>query len=275
MATTRTSDDASPTQAEAPKDLVQSVARAFTIIDVVAESRKPMRAQSIASAVNLHIATTSHLLATLVHVGYLERNEREYKLAAGKILDLSSRVEDDWRPSPLAMRLLRTAVEATGESAYLSAWQNGSVTVVAVEEGSHAVRVADLRVGVSGYIHARASGKALLAFGPESQLERIRPVSGELEGRTDHTITSFPDLLEDLEETRSRGYSLDRQEYAAGVCGIAVPLFEGGQWPRTALSITVPIHRFEDAKHFQECVDVLTEARRIDAEGDPNSEKES
>ncbi|WP_144601460.1 helix-turn-helix domain-containing protein [Arthrobacter sp. AG367] len=83
---------------EAPKDFVQSVARALRILDVVAGSKEPVRAQWIASEVNLHLATTSHLLATLVHVGYLERNERTYKLASGRILELSSRLEQDWRP---------------------------------------------------------------------------------------------------------------------------------------------------------------------------------
>lgn len=268
MASTDENVDVSPDEDEAPKDLVQSVVRALAIVDVVASSREPMRAQSIARQVNLHLATASHLLSTLVHLGYLERDERAYKLGSGKILDLSSRVEEDWRPSPLALRLLRMVVEVTGESAYLSAWQNGSVTVVAVEEGSHAVRVADLRVGVSGDTHARSSGKALLAFGPESRLQQVRSIKGKLARRTEHTIAALPELLADLELTRSRGYALDRQEYALGVCGIAVPLFEGSRWPRTALSITVPLHRFETPEHFQQCLDVLIEARRMDAEGD-------
>ncbi|MGJ3190124.1 IclR family transcriptional regulator [Paenarthrobacter sp. FR1] len=266
MASTTKATDKSPAGTDAPKDLVQSVARALNIVDVIAAAKEPMRAQSIASAVNLHIATTSHLLATLVHAGYLERNERTYKLAAGKMLDLSSRVEEDWRPSPFALSLLHQVVEATGESAYLSAWQGSTVTVVAVEEGSHAVRVADLRVGVSGDIHARASGKALLAFGPESQLDRLRSVNGELARRTDHTIAALPDFLADLELTRSRGYALDHQEYVAGVCAMAVPIFEGSQRPRTALSITVPLHRFTNEEYFQRCLDALMEARRLDDE---------
>jgi DNA-binding IclR family transcriptional regulator len=268
MASTNEKDEVSLDEGEAPKDLVQSVVRALAIVDVVASSREPMRAQSIARKVNLHLATASHLLSTLVHLGYLERDERAYKLGSGKILDLSSKVEEDWRPSPLALRLLRMAVEVTGESAYLSSWQNGSVSVVAVEEGSHAVRVADLRVGVSGDTHARASGKALLAFGPESQLQRIPSIKGKLARRTEHTITTLPKLLEDLELTRSRGYALDHQEYALGVCGMAVPLFEGSQWPRTALSITAPLHRFTDPEHFQQCLDVLMEARRVDINGE-------
>ncbi|WP_144601459.1 IclR family transcriptional regulator C-terminal domain-containing protein [Arthrobacter sp. AG367] len=121
--------------------------------------------------------------------------------------------------------------------------------------------MADLRVGVSGHIHARASGKALLAFGPEAQLERVRPINGQLARRTEHTITSLPYLLADLELIRSRGHALDHQEYVLDVCAIAVPIFEGSPRPRTALSITVPVHRFTNPEHFQRCLDALVEAR--------------
>jgi DNA-binding IclR family transcriptional regulator len=249
-----------------PKDLVQSVVRALNIIDIVGASREPLRAQAIATEANLHLATASHLLTTLVHVGYLERTGRSYRLAPGKILDLSAKVEQDLQPSPLALRHLQTVVERTRETAYLSSLHKGSVTITAVEEGDHAVRVADLRVGLSGNIHARASGKALLAFGPESHLERLQLADGELAQRTEFTIRTLDQLREDLEQTRARGYALDQQEYALGVGGMAVPLFEGAQWPRTALSITVPLHRFSDPENFQHYVDVMLEVRRLDAE---------
>jgi DNA-binding IclR family transcriptional regulator len=47
---------------------------------------------------------------------------------------------------------------------------------------------------------------------------------------------------------------------------MAVPIFEGSQRPRTALSITVPLHRFTNEQHFQQCLDALMEARRLDDE---------
>lgn len=249
-----------------PKDLVQSVVRALNIVDIVGGAREPLRAQVIADQADLHLATTSHLLTTLVHVGYLERDGRTYRLAPGKILDLSAKVEQDLQPSPLALRHLQMVVEQTRETAYLSSLHKGSVTITAVEEGDHAVRVADLRVGLSGNVHARASGKALLAFGPESHFERLQLVDGELPQRTEFTVRTLDQLREDLELTRTRGYALDQQEYALGVCGMAVPLFEGAQWPRTALSITVPLHRFSDPKNFQRYVDVMLEVRNLDAE---------
>lgn len=68
----------------APRDLVQSVVRALDIVDIVAESDTPLRAQVIAQRAGLHLATLSHLLSTLVYTGYLQRHEREYSLGAAR-----------------------------------------------------------------------------------------------------------------------------------------------------------------------------------------------
>src|SRR5882724_10815095 len=63
--------------------------------------------------------------------------------------------------------------EATGESGYVSCWTGTDVMIMAVAEGSHAVRVAGLRVGLASDVHARSSGKALLPFGSLSRLETL------------------------------------------------------------------------------------------------------
>jgi DNA-binding IclR family transcriptional regulator len=252
----------------APRDLVQAVVRALDIVDIVAESDTPLRAQVIAKRAGLHLATTSHLLSTLVYTGHLERHERQYSLGGSKILSLSSRVEDAWRPSQKAYDMLTTVVNATQETAYLSAWHDGDVTIVAIQEGSHAVRVADLRVGVSGDIHARASGKALLAYGPPAAVDRLGDAGGHLPPRTEFTVTSREALIADLERTRQRGYAVDEQGYALGACGLAVPLFEGARWPRTALSITTPLHRYNDPEYFELYVNALRRVRELDTSSD-------
>ncbi|WP_104182153.1 IclR family transcriptional regulator [Arthrobacter sp. B0490] len=250
----------------APSDLVQSVVRALGLIDIIAESDEPMRAKSIAERAGLHLATTSHLLSTLVHVGYLSRRGREYTISSRKILGLNAKIEDAWRPSRRATNLLARVVERTGETAYLSAWHEGNVTIVSVEDGTHAVRVADLRVGISGDIHARASGKALLAFGHEDEVSRLGDEQGNLPRRTDHTLGKLSALEENLSEVRERGYAIDMQEYVEGVCGLAIPLFDGLRRPRAALSITAPVERFTDPRHFDLYVDAILEAKRADAQ---------
>jgi DNA-binding IclR family transcriptional regulator len=257
-------NDENATEAPAPNDLVQSVVRALGLIDIIADADEPLRAKTIAEVAGLHLATTSHLLSTLVHTGYLEKRGRDYSIASRKIISLNAKVEDSWRPSDLAKNLLSRVVERTGESAYLSAWHDGNVTIVSVEDGTHAVRVADLRVGISGDIHARASGKALLAFRHDDAVRRLADEKGNLPQRTKHTVATLAKLERSLDEIRERGYAIDKQEYVIGVCGIAVPLFEGLKRPRAALSITAPLERFNDPEHFDLYLDAVLEATAAD-----------
>jgi DNA-binding IclR family transcriptional regulator len=41
---------------------------------------------------------------------------------------------------------------------------------------------------------------------------------------TPHTLTRRKDIERDLEETRARGYSINRGEFRVGICGIGVPI---------------------------------------------------
>ncbi len=53
--------------------LIQSVQRAFRIIEVIAEHAGRARAKEVARATGLPLATTYHLLRTCAHEGWLQR----------------------------------------------------------------------------------------------------------------------------------------------------------------------------------------------------------
>lgn len=222
---------------------VQSVARALAILDVVAERRASPRAQEIATELGLHLTTTVHLLNTLVDGGYLEKHGRTYALSTSKILSLHDRISAGVRPSPRAVAALHQVSDETGETANISSWIGDDVILAANVEGRQAVRVAALQVGTRGDIHARASGKCLLAFGPPARLDRYLTM-GRLRARTDNTITDEDRLRTELAEAQRRGYAVDAEEYTEGICGAAVPLRDGEGPPTVALSVMAPAGRF-------------------------------
>jgi DNA-binding IclR family transcriptional regulator len=228
---------------------IQSVVRALAILDMVAASTKPMRAKEIADGMNLHLATTSHLLSNLVQMAYLERDKRTYTLGRHKILDLAGKVAADGSPSQ--MLLLSDVVVRTGETAYISTLRRDTVSIDAVVDGTRTVRVAGLSVGSVGHVHTRASGKVLLAFSSATRRGAILLTNGGLSPRTPNTITDPEALARELEATRLRGYAVDREEFALGVGGLSVPLFEGAQPLCRTLSISAPIHRFNNREMFE------------------------
>jgi IclR family transcriptional regulator, acetate operon repressor len=67
-------------------------------------------------------------------------------------------------------------------------------------------------VGFTGSIHARASGKLLLAFAPAEVREDL--LDGyDFTRHTANTITSRQDLEAELQGILSAGYALDQQEF--------------------------------------------------------------
>ncbi len=235
---------------------IQSVSRALAIIDAVA-AHKSMRAQEVATELGLNLTTAVHLLNTLTEGGYLAKHGRTYTLSTEKIFSLYTQIRADVRPSPAVLDALHHVTQETGESGYISCWTGDDVMIVAVSEGSHAVRVAGLQVGLAGDIHARSSGKCLLAFAPEDRVERVLTRT-PLYGRTANTIVDLDTMRAELAAIRQRGYAIDREEYLDGVFGIAVPLRLGDRHPHCALTITMPADRFHSDR--ERVVRVLLDA---------------
>ena len=66
------------------------------------------------------------------------------------------------------------------------------------------------------YQRCSASGKAILAWIPEAELQRIVEAKG-LPAFTPHTITEFEALREELRVVRRLGFAIDREEFQLGV----------------------------------------------------------
>ena len=81
--------------------------------------------------------------------------------------------------------------------------------------------------------------------GPAGAPGRLEELLGaRLERRTASTITARKDLLAQLAEVRTRGWALDLEEHAVGICGIGVHI-ETGQSEQYALSVALPAARYE------------------------------
>jgi IclR family KDG regulon transcriptional repressor len=91
-------------------------------------------------------------------------------------------------------------------------------------------------------VHSTALGKALLAFLPEPQISAILSEQ-PLVRKTSKTITRKAHLLEHLASVREHGVAIDLEENLDGVICVAAPIFDAGQRPIAAFSISGPTTR--------------------------------
>lgn len=117
--------------------------------------------------------------------------------------------------------IMRSLMEATGETANLGIEKNGAVLFVSQVETNAPIR-AFFAPGTLSAMHASGIGKALLAHMDEKSLKRF--ATRGLEVFTPHTLSTPETLAADMITTRARGYALDDQERNLGMRCIAAPI---------------------------------------------------
>lgn len=229
---------------QAPR--VQSVARAVSILFVVANSKDGVKAAEIVAATKLPRQVCYHILHTLVGTGILTRSapgKYVLGLRVGTLIDGFKRQLAS--PEHLAPVIRRIADE-TGETTYASGWWNGEIVTLVTARGTNAVQAMEISHGTYSDAHARASGKLLLAYSSE-ELRTQYLSSHRLTPRTKKTFTTLPRLYEDFERIRTVGYATDLEEFSNGLCCLAISI--GGSTQPFAVTVSAPTERFE--KMFQ------------------------
>lgn len=234
---------------------MQSLERAFGVLELVAARRTAMSLSELASASGLAPATLHRLARTLVDLGYLRQEPsrhyalgpRLFLLAEGSSMMLNS----------VALPHLGHLVDAIGETANLAMLDGDQVAYVAQVPGRHSMRMFT-EVGRRVLPHCTAVGKALLASSSDDEVRALVSRTG-LPRHTPRTITEPDDLLAELERVRERGYAVDEGEQEVGVRCVAVAVPRSTL--RLAMSVSGPAPRMSD-ELLAHAVPVLQEAAR-------------
>ncbi|KUL44521.1 IclR family transcriptional regulator [Streptomyces regalis] len=204
--------------------LINSVQRAFRLLEAVSAHENGAPAKQLARETGLPLATAYHLLRTLVHDGYVRKlddggfilGERLQMLhTTGRAQALLSRI----RPTLAALR------DELSTAAYLTFYEEGEIRVAEIVDGPRAPRV-DLWVGFEDAGHATALGKSVLReLDDEARKDYLsRHALADL---TPRTITDTPELLRRLDSSPMAPAVTDLEEYSLGTVCVAVPVYSG------------------------------------------------
>ena len=90
-------------------------------------------------------------------------------------------------------------------------------------------------------VHCTASGKVILAFGPEAIRERL--LARPLHRSTQHTISRRGELEAQLQAAREAGFARTYEELEVGLDAIAAPVYKAGGEVVAAIDVSGPSHR--------------------------------
>jgi len=161
-------------------------------------------------------------------------------------------------PSPGALEeALDELYARTGQRSYLAAVADHAVVILGALGRQGLAKVPGLSPTIRGEAHALAIGKIFLAA-VASEVFSEAMAEGRPPGFTPATITD-PDLLKvELARVRTRGYALDEEEFAEGICCVAAPVRGESGRLVAALGVSVPTFRFktEQQRLTQAVIDV-------------------
>jgi DNA-binding IclR family transcriptional regulator len=228
-----------------PPETRSSVARMAAALGVVAD-RGWISAADLAAALEVDRSTGWRLARSLQSVGWLHHDPVSGRYRLGlPLFELGTRVLDTVDLRDEARLVMTELVASTGESVDLAIRDGDSVVFIDKIDGTHEVR-AFTRSGQRARLHATAAGKVFLAAISADELAGYlrRP----LPAATPLTVTDPAALARIVEETRERGWAINRGELFPEAGALAVPVLDGAGACVAALGLNVPLSRLDDAR---------------------------
>jgi len=205
---------------------VQSLERALTLIEHMAEAGRPVTISELSENAGLKISTVHRLLNTLLNRGYVEQDRETNKYQLGlKLLDVANNIFSYTDIRGIARPFLSELVDRCNETANLAILDGTEIVYIdQIESQNYIIVKMFAQVGNRGPVHCTASGKILLAYLPEKELDHLLSRI-ELKQFTGQTITEPEALKKELLKARKQGYALDWGEMEEHVRCIAAPIF--------------------------------------------------
>jgi IclR family transcriptional regulator, KDG regulon repressor len=224
---------------------VQSLGRAFAILEQVARHREGVGLAELSKLVGLHNSTTFHLAKTMVSLGYIRQQRDSKRYRVGRpLFALAASALDEIEMVNVATPIMEDLSRDTGESSHFAVRMGDAVVVIARTSGPGAFQLTD-RVGVVRPAHCTALGKIILAALRPDQLKRFLE-RVELTPSTKKSITDPNALLREIAEVRRSAIAIDDGEFNAEVRCMAVPVYNFTGDVVGALGISGPIWRMTD-----------------------------
>ena len=221
---------------------VQSLARAFALLEAIAGAPDGIGLAQLSKAVGLHSSTAFHLVKTMVQLGYVrqESGTKRYRLGRPLFL-LVARAREEVELINVATPLLEKLAEATSEASHLAVRSGHQIVILARTDGSSPFRLNE-RLGALRPAHATALGKILPARLEPEQLESFL-TENSLDACTSNTITDADRLRRELATVRAAGIAFDDAEYYPEVRCAAVAIHDFTGNVAGAIGISGPIWR--------------------------------
>jgi DNA-binding IclR family transcriptional regulator len=227
---------------------VKSAARTVELLELLAaRGNQPARLRELSDGMAAPRSSVYALLRTLVDRGWVRMDATGTLYSIGVRALLAGTTYLDTDPVlRIVQPLISDLSSELDETIHYGRLHRSDIVYLATRESTQYLRPFS-RVGRRLPAFSTALGKSLLAqrIGREGHDGLAEHLPDTLTALTEHTIVDPDALMRELEETRTRGYAIDREENYLGVTCFAFAL-QFGDASSDAISCSVPIERLQD-----------------------------
>ncbi|PJJ44842.1 IclR family transcriptional regulator [Glutamicibacter mysorens] len=209
------------------------------ILRLLASRKTPTPAAMIATLLELPRSSVYQLLNVMLEHGFISHYPEDKSYGLGvSAFELSSAYTRQEPLARLGAPLIAQLVDKVGESAHLAVL-HGSDVLYIVEERAKGRPSLVTDVGVRLPSHLTASGRAILAALPKSQVRALYPSAASFSERVaESSISSYAQLRRELEQSTQRGYAVERGDVTPDFHSLAVEIRDSNDWPVAAVAVT-------------------------------------
>jgi IclR family transcriptional regulator, pca regulon regulatory protein len=245
-------------------DFVQSLDRGLAVIRAFGPGRERLSLSDVARETGLTRAAARRFLLTLVKLGYVRSDGREFSLRP-RVLELGYAYLSGLAMPEIASPHLEELVAKVRESSSISVLDGHHIVYVARVPTKRIMTVA-ISVGTRFPAYATSMGRVLLAGMTQDELDRYL-AEADFESFTGRTVTDPDRLREIVREVGRQGYAIVDQELEEGLRAIAAPIHGSGGAVTAAINVSAHASRVSLAAMRTGLLPALLEtAGRIEAD---------
>jgi IclR family transcriptional regulator, pca regulon regulatory protein len=257
-------NESAPATLARNSDFVQSLDRGLAVIRAFGPDRERLSLSEVARATGLTRAATRRFLLTLVQLGYVRNDGREFSLRP-RVLELGYAYLSGLALPEIAAPHLEELVAKVRESSSISVLDGDHIVYVARVPTKRIMTVA-ISVGTRFPAYATSMGRVLLAAMSRDDFEQYL-ARANLDALTGRTVTDPETLRDVIRDVARQGYAVVDQELEEGLRAIAAPIHGKGGAVTAAINLSAHASRVSMTAMRSDLLPALLEtARRIEAD---------
>jgi PcaR/PcaU/PobR family beta-ketoadipate pathway transcriptional regulator len=251
---------------EKDKSYIGSLAKGMDVLSLVVHSKTVLGITEISRVLNLSIGSVQRVTNTLQKLGYLRKDENKQGYVLGyKAWGLGLSIIKDIDLKRVAHPYLQELSQEIGETVNLAILDGQDIVYVDRIKTEQIINI-NLSIGSRLPVYCTSMGKSLLAFLPDNEISKILDAI-DIKPITPNTITDKSRLLEELQQVRQRGFSLNDRELEIGLRSVAAPVRDESKRVIAAVNIAVPSTRITLEELSTDLANKAVNVARIISEG--------